>query len=160
VIVPSDVTVLERRDQFDHQVGEDAESVSLESTLTVQVLTYDGEAAAQQYEALLAADLNAEAPEGYVVAPSEIAYAGPSEIDRNERGVRLEVAAEAEAEAMLDDAERNALAAELAGTGPEETAAILARYPEIAEYAIDYHPVWLPRQMPANAGRIQLEFVE
>jgi hypothetical protein len=160
VIVPANVTVSDRHDEFDRQVGEDADSVSLHSTLTVQLLTYDGDAAASEYQQVLAGKLNGEAPEGFAVSPDEIAYTGPTTIDSNDRGVRLEIAAEADAEAVLDDAERAALTAELAGAGPEQTAAILARFPEIAQYTIEYHPMWLPRQMPANAGRIQLELAE
>ena len=65
--------------------------------------------------------------------------------------------ARADAIAELDDAERAALATELAGASEEDAAAILARRPEIAEFTVDYHPAWLPEQMPNNAGRIQLE---
>jgi hypothetical protein len=91
------------------------------------------------------------------VAPDEIVFEGPTETVESERGVRLEVKARAEAIADLDDAERAALAAELAGVSAEDAAAILARRPEIAESTVDYHPAWLPEQMPNNAGRIQVE---
>jgi hypothetical protein len=70
------------------------------------------------------------------------------------------VRARADAVAELDDAERAALAAELAGASAEDAAAILARRPEIAEYTVDYHPAWLPEQMPNNAGRIELEIAK
>ena len=44
-ILLSTATVSEQVDAFDHQVGEDAAEISLRSTLTVDVLTFDGEAA-------------------------------------------------------------------------------------------------------------------
>ena len=37
---------------------------------------------------------------------------------------------------------------------------ILKQRPEIADYRVDYHPAWLPEQMPNNAGRIQFEIAK
>ena len=65
--------------------------------------------------------------------------------------------ARADAVAELDAAERAALADELAGASADDAAAILKQRPEIADFRIDYHPAWLPDQMPNNAGRIQFE---
>ena len=159
-ILRSTATVSEQVDAFDHQVGEDAAEISLRSTLAVDALTFDGEAASAEYEQMLAARLSAEAPEGFVVAAEDIVFEGPIETEESDRGIRLEVRARADAVAELDDAERAALAAELAGASAEDAAAILARRPEIAEYTVDYHPGWLPEQMPNNAGRIQLEIAK
>jgi hypothetical protein len=156
-ILLSTVTVSAQDDAFDHQVGDEAAEISLRSTLTVDVLTFDGEAASAKYEQILAARLSDEAPEGFAVAPEEIVFEGPIESEEDDRGVRLEVKARADAIAELDDAERAALAAELAGASAEDAASILARRPEIAEFTVDYHPAWLPEEMPNNAGRIQLE---
>jgi hypothetical protein len=104
--------------------------------------------------------LSAEAPQGFMVAPEKINFEGPVETKGSDSGVRLEVKARAVAIADLDDAERAALANELAGTSAEDAAAILGRQPEIAEYRVNYHPAWLPEQMPSNAGRIQFEIAE
>ena len=156
----STATVSAQADAFDHQVGEDAAEIALRSTLTVNVLTVDGKAAGAKYEKILADRLGAEAPEGFVVAPEKIVFEGPVETEASDRGVRLEVKARADAVAELDDAERAALANELAGASAEDAAAILERRPEIAEYKVNYHPAWLPQQMPSNAQRIQFEFDE
>ena len=156
-ILPSAVTVSGRRDEFDHQSGEDAAELALQSTMTVDVMTYDGNAATQEYEQALAAHLNDEAAEGFAVTAADIDFEEPRVIEESDRGVRLEVQAQAGATAILDAAEREALAAALAGASAEDAAALLARSPEIAEYTVDYHPAWLPEQMPNNAGRIQIE---
>ncbi len=156
-ILLSTATVSDQADAFDRQVGDDAAEISLRSTLTVDVLTFDGEAARAQYAQILANRLGAEAPEGFAVSPEDIVFEGPIETEESDRGIRLEVRAEADAIAELDVAERTALADELAGLSAEDAAAILARRPEIAEYRVDYHPAWLPEQMPNNVGRIQLE---
>ena len=101
---------------------------------------------------MLAARLSAEAPEGFVVAAEDIVFEGPIETEESDRGVRLEVRARADAVAELDDAERAALAAELAGASAEDAAAILARRPEIAEYTVDYHPAWFPSRCRTTRG--------
>jgi hypothetical protein len=159
-ILLSTATVSGQDDAFDHQAGEDAAEISLRSTLTVDMLTFDGEAASAKFKQILADRLGAEAPEGFSVAGEKIIFEEPLETEESDRGVRLEVKARADAIAVLDDAERSALANELAGASAEDAAAILVRRPEIAEYSVDYHPAWLPEQMPNNAGRIQLEITE
>jgi hypothetical protein len=159
-ILLSSATVSGQEDAFDHQAGEDAAEISLRSTLTVDVLTFDGEAARVKYEQILAGDLTADAPEGFVVAPEDIDFEEPIETEESDRGVRLEVKARAEAIADLDDAERAALAAELAGASADDAAAIVAQRPEIADFTVNYHPAWLPDEMPNNAGRIQFEIAK
>jgi hypothetical protein len=156
-ILLSSATVSGQDEAFDHQAGEDASEISLRSTLTVDVLTFDGEAARAEYEQLLADRLRADAPQGFVVAQEDIVFEGPIETEQSDRGVRLEVKARADAIADLDDAERAALANALAGASADDAAAILARRPEIADFTVDYHPAWLPQQMPNNAQRIQFE---
>jgi len=159
-ILLSTANVSGQDDAFDRQAGEDAAEISLRSTLTVDVLTFDGEAARAKYEEVLADRLRAAAPEGFAVTPQDIVFEGPTETKEGDHSVRLEVKARADATAQLDDAERAALTNELAGASAEEAAAILARRPEIAEYRVEYHPAWLPEQMPNNAGRIQLEIAK
>jgi hypothetical protein len=156
-ILLSSASISEQDDAFDHQAGEDAAEISLRSTLTVDVLTFDGEAARAKYEQMLADRLRGDAPQGFAVAPEDIDFEGPIETEESERGVRLEVKARADAIADLDDAERAALAQALAGASADDAAAILARRPEIADFKVAYHPAWLPQQMPNNAGRIQFE---
>ena len=75
-ILLSTATVSGQDDAFDHQAGEDAAEISLRSTLTVDVLTFDGEAASAKYEQILADRLGAEAPEGFAVAPREDRFRG------------------------------------------------------------------------------------
>ena len=159
-ILVSKVTITGQSDEFDHQPGDDAAEVSLRSTLTVDVLTYDANAASDEYEPILAGRLGDETPSGFAVAPEEIVFENPSEIQDSDHGVRLEVSARADAVAVLDDSERNALVAELAGADREQVEAVLERSPEIADYTVDYQPAWLPEQMPDNTARIQIELVE
>ena len=57
------------------------------------------------------------------MAAEEIVFEGPIETEESDRGVRLEVKARADAIADLDDAERAALADELAGASADDAAA-------------------------------------
>ncbi|MGH2616041.1 MAG: hypothetical protein ACRDJC_12435, partial [Thermomicrobiales bacterium] len=159
-ILTSTVSITGQGDEFDHQAGEEVAEVSLRATLTVDVLTFDGAAAAENSQQLLASRLADETPAGFAVGSEDITFGEPVAADERDGGVRLEVTASGEAEAVLDEAERAALAAQLAGVSPEQAATILAAAPDIAEYRVDYHPSWLAPQMPAYAGRILFEVAE
>jgi hypothetical protein len=158
-ILPTTVQITGQQDTFDHNVGEDAGNVTLEATLTIQVLTYDGQAANERSQETLSTDVTEQAPQGFAVEPTAIAYEQPVVIEENDRGTRVEVAAHTDAVAELDEAEQTKLAAALAGADPDQAAAILRQWPEIASYSVDYHPSWLPPQMPHNANRIQFQIV-
>jgi hypothetical protein len=159
-IVPSAVVVSEQRDSFDHEAGDDAERLTLEATLTVHVEVYDAAVAAEQFEPLLASRLSDEAPSGYAVDDGMITYRPPVEISANEGSVRLRAAAEANAVAVLDDAERQDLAARLAGVSEADAAAVIAAAPDVSEFRVSYSPAWLPRQMPNNSARIRFEVTQ
>lgn len=159
-ILPSSAEIAGQADAFDHEVGAEVGEVSLSTTLTVDVLTYDGAAASEQYEATLATLLENDAPDGFSVAAGDIAFEAPAVVEGGDGGARLEVTANAEAEATLDDEERAALVAALAGASPEEAAAVLGQAEEIVEFSVDYHPSWLAPRMPTNTGRIQFEVSE
>jgi hypothetical protein len=155
--LPSTLSIAAESDQFDHQAGEDASSVNLQATLTVQAMTFDLDAAAAAYEPALTRALGAKTPDGYAIAADAIAFDPPKETKSGDRGARLEVDARANAAAMLDDAQRAALAAQLAGKSPREAEGILKRAPQIAQFTIDYRPSWLPDEMPKSAQRITFE---
>ena len=159
-LLPATVTVTESADAFDHQVGDEDESVALRATMTVEVLTYDGAAAEGEYETLLAQRLSDDAPPGFAIGPEDIIFDAPVTTEESDRGMRLEVTARGEAEAVLDDRERATLADALAGADPDQAAVILARTPDVAEYRVEYHPSWLAPRMPNTAARIQFEIAE
>jgi hypothetical protein len=158
ILPNADVT--KQEDRFDHQVNEDAESVSLRSVMTVQVSLYDLSAAEQEYKQTLAAHLAGAAPTGFAVDPAQIVFAAAALSASDERGTRLEVVAKGDAVAELTDDERRALAVKLAGKSADEAAAILAASPELAGFEVEYQPGWLPKQMPTNADRIQFELAQ
>jgi hypothetical protein len=154
----STVTVTDKQDTYDRKVDEEAEQVSLQSSMVVELKAYDLAAAEAAWELKLESQLAIAAPDGFNVPPKEIVFAAPKELEQSDRGVRLEVTANAVAVATLDEAEQRDIAERLAGARPEEAAAILAEIPEISEASIEYQPSWLPQQIPTSTGRIQFEF--
>ncbi|MFN8590895.1 MAG: baseplate J/gp47 family protein [Thermomicrobiales bacterium] len=157
VIVPSTIEIAAQNDAFDHQAGEDAAAVGTTSTLTLNVKTYDGDAAAKAYEAALLASLKDDVPAGFAIDPERVTFANPVEQGNQNGAIRFAVEAKADAVAVLDDAERAALAAALAGASADEVSAILGKTPEIADYRVAYSPSWLVRSMPGNANQITFE---
>jgi hypothetical protein len=160
VAVLPEASVVKQSNEFDHQVNEDAESVALDATMTVDASYYDVTAAEDRYKQALAAQLTSMAPDGFVVDPAHIAFEAPDQATSEERGTRLQVVARADAVADLTSDEQRALAERLAGLSADEAAAILAASPELAGFEVEYQPSWLPRQMPANAERIQFELAQ
>lgn len=153
-------SVVKQENAFDHKVDEDAETVSLRATMTVDVSFYDLTVAENQFKQALAAQLASLAPGSFAVDPAQITFAAPKATASDERGTRLEVVARADAVADLTMEEQQALAAKLAGLSAEEAAAVLAASPELAGFEVDYQPGWLPKQMPTNAERIQFELAK
>jgi hypothetical protein len=154
------VSIAGQRDEFDHQVNEDAENVSLRSTLSIEATAFSLEAASAKFEGMLSERLAKEAPPGFVVSPENIVFEPPREVETRDGGTRFEVVARAEAVAELDETERNALAAKLAGADKADVAAILAESPDVAEFSVEYGSDWFSNQMPNNASRIQIELAK
>jgi hypothetical protein len=158
-VVP-DVSIIGQNDEFDLQVNEDGESVSLRSTLSIEATAFSLDAASAKFKKVLSERLAKEAPSGFVVSPEEIVFEPPREVETRDGGMRFEVVASADAVAELDEAERNALAAKLAGADKEDVAAILAESPDVAEFTVEYGSDWFSNQMPNNASRIQIELAK
>jgi hypothetical protein len=159
-VLATTVKVSQQRDEFDAQIGADADSVSIRSTLTLQLESYDATLAREKYEPLLLSRLSDAAPQGYAIDPKSVVYTDPVEKTDDQGAIRLQVSAKANAVAVLDEAEKERLATSLAGQDEQSANAILQGAPEIENYHVDYQPAWLTKQMPANADRIRVEVAE
>ncbi len=145
---------------FDHRLGEDAETLSLRSTMTIEATTYDKTEVNSRIESLLTERLASEAPDGFLVHQDGIVFDPPIEMSREGDAVRLQVVAKAEARTELNESERQALVASLAGATPEEAERILAQEIDIDQFTIEYSPGWLPARMPNNASRIEFKVAQ
>jgi hypothetical protein len=102
-------------------------------------------------------ELRRAVPDDYAIDPPMVRYGEPVEVTDDRGQVRLRVEAEADAVAVLDEAERRRLAAELAGQEPDRAIEMLEATSEIESFTVDYQPSWLANQMPTNPDRIIFE---
>jgi hypothetical protein len=156
-VLQTTVRVADQKDEFDASVGADAGAVAVRSMLTLELLTYDGADARAKYEPLLLEELRRAVPDDYAIDPPMVRYGEPVEVTDDRGQVRLRVEAEADAVAVLDEAERRRLAAELAGQEPDRAIEMLEATSEIESFTVDYQPSWLANQMPTNPDRIIFE---
>jgi hypothetical protein len=156
-VLRTSLRVADQKDEFDATVGANAAAVSVRSTLTLELLTYDGAEARAKYEPLLLEQLRRAVPDGYEIDPPTVWYGEPVEINDDQGQARLRVEAGANAVAVLDEAERRRLAAELAGQEPDRAIEMLEATSEIESFTVDYQPSWLTDQMPTNPERIIFE---
>ena len=155
--VVAGVKVVEQKDAFDHTAGERSETVSLQSAMTLDVTVVDLKQAEVDFERTLADALVANAPAGYTVPVKEMRV-NPPIIERTEdRGSRLQITADVEAQMMLDDAQKRDLATKMAGLSPAQAEALLAENPAIAEAQVEITPGWLVKSVPENPDRVIFE---
>lgn len=155
--VVTGVKVLSQQDTFDHQAGERADAVKLQSALSLEVTVVDLKQAESDFERDLADELVASAPDGYTVPVKEMRV-NPPIVERTEdRGVRLQISAEAEARLVLDASQQRQLAEAMAGLSPAEAEAVLANNPAVAGARVEITPGWLIRDVPENPDRVVFE---
>jgi putative Holliday junction resolvase len=99
---------------FSHETGDPAESLAIDASMTYTALAIDPTAVSQLADETLRANLASSAPAGYEVDPATIAIGTADGVSGDAEGL-MRIPATAEARATLDDAEREALAAEMAG---------------------------------------------
>ena len=155
--LPSTFAVGKGSDRFDHEAGDEAERLSLRAVRPVTALTYEPDATVARVRADLDERLAAGVPTGYAVDEERVVVDPPQPVAERADGARFRLAARGAAVAVLDEAERAALADELAGEEPAAVAEILGGVAEIERFDVAYRPGWLPDRMPSSAGRIAIE---
>lgn len=156
VVAPS-LTVLESAETFDQEVGAEAETVSLRAERTVSVLAYDQADASQRLAAELDERLAATVPDGVELGPVTIGAEDISLVDGTATGGRYRVSSEASAPLALSRERRAELASQLAGKSPDEVEQILDSWPEVTTFEIERGFGLFTSNMPANAGRIEID---
>lgn len=151
------VSVASRDDVFDRGVDEEAERVSLKTTMALDASTYDKATAMAKLLPLVEQQLAAQAPAGAAIDANDIIISEPAVVETDERGTRVEVDATATAWHEFSDAEKELLAATLAGLTDDEAASVLDKTPGIVDFRVAYAPTWLPQEMPNNPGRITIK---
>lgn len=158
--VVTSVAVRQQADSFDHQAGERADAVGLETAMTLDVTVVDLQRAEADFERELAAELAANASPGFTVPVKEMQIDPPVIQRSEERGVRLRIAADVQARVELDETQQRVLAEELSGLTPEEATTMLAENPAIAAASVQITPGWLISRVPENPDRVTFEAEE
>ncbi|MFT4039283.1 MAG: hypothetical protein QM692_13940, partial [Thermomicrobiales bacterium] len=151
------VKVLSQQDTFDHEAGDRADAVGLTSAMTLDVTTIDLQAAEADFDRELATELAANAPANYTILPKDIRVNDPVVLQTDERGVRMEISADAEARMTLDPTQQAQLAASIKGLSAAEAQAVLLKDPALAAATVEISPSWLIRTVPENLDRVTFE---
>lgn len=157
VVVAPSLTVLERAETFDHEVGAEAETVSLRAERTVSVLAYDPADASERLAAELSDQLAANVPDGFELGPVALGAEDIALVDGTAAGARYRVSSEATAPLALSGDRKAELASQLAGKSPSEVEEILASWPQVTTFDIEPGFALFTSNMPANAGRIEID---
>jgi hypothetical protein len=156
-LLPSSITTSEAEDRFDHEVGDDAETITLTATRSVTALIYNRVDALNQATAELQRQLGSSAPDGFALDPTSLELREPAVIEASADGARYRIDATAQARAVISGEQIAALQRDLAGDDPKAAEAHLRTIEEIESFTIDYSPGWFPKRMPTNPKRIAID---
>ncbi|MDI3341628.1 MAG: hypothetical protein QJR03_13980 [Sphaerobacter sp.] len=141
--------------QFSHQVGQDAESVSVHATQTVRGKVYDPAQLDARARDEIGRRLAAQAGNGVMLLGPTVTVSEPTPLNADQTAFRVH--AEAVVRTVITDEQRQALAEQLAGKSMEEAERIVAAVPGVASYRLEQGPSWLPRRMPQIPSHIRVE---
>ncbi len=156
-IVPNSINDADFTYTFSHQAGDDAETVSVEATAPVTLLTYKPAEAQQLINDELRQQLTAATPDGFTFDPSSLTATDPTPNGNQGTVALYQVEGSGQVLAVIPEAVQNQLEQELIGDSPGEAATKVAAVANVASFDVDYAPVWLPDRMPVTGGRITVE---
>ncbi len=137
---------------LDHEVGDVADTLTIDAKLTYVALAIDPATVGQQADEALRANLAAAAAAGYEIDPATVVIGTADGVPDATDG-SMRITATAEARATLDDAERDQLAEEMSGKSQVDAQTAALANPDVADLTIDVSPGWLTDSLP-GAGRI------
>lgn len=152
-VVPSSLSPSNLDISFSRQLGEEAEMVSVDATVTFDAVAFPAEALdAAAQEALPTA-----APAGYQLLPGQLVYEVPVETDQQNGSWAMIVPVTGQAAVTVSDEQLDQIARDLVGMSESEAEAYLEAHDLVTSYSLTFEPDWMPQRMPADAGRITLE---
>lgn len=156
-IVPESITDEDFTYTFSHQAGEDADTVSVAATAPVTLLTFRPDDAEDLVEEELRRQLSGATPDGFSFDPDSLTTTDATPVDEESSVARYQIEGSGEALAVIPDEVQTQLQEELAGDSAEAAADKISEVANVADFDIDYSPVWLPDRMPLSDGRITVE---
>lgn len=143
--------------ETDHQPGDKVDKVSISAKMVVSGVAFLPSEAEMPAKQQLQTDLQGRVPDGYELEPDSISFAEPVIVNDQGAAALYRLTATADARVILDDARRKALAEGVAGKSVADAEAFLRGQPEVQDATIDSSPGFLPKRIPSNTGRIEIE---
>ncbi|CAN5552224.1 hypothetical protein BH23CHL5_BH23CHL5_05580 [soil metagenome] len=150
-IVPSTLSATVVQNRFDHQPGDEAADVKVESTVTYEALAFSTD----ELTDIAIAALGSSVPEDYELRPGTLTFDPPVESGESNGLRSMIVSVHGEAVASVSTGQMDDLADELSGKGEREAVEILNAQPWIRESSVTFRPSWLPKRIPTERSRIE-----
>ncbi|MGI8644257.1 MAG: baseplate J/gp47 family protein, partial [Thermomicrobiales bacterium] len=125
-IVPESISDEDFTYNFSHQPGDDADTVSVEATAPVTLLTYQPDEAQRLVEEALRQQLTAVIPDGFAFDPDSLTTSDATPTSDDGAAARYQISGEGDALAVIPEEVQRQLAEELAGDAADTAAAKIA----------------------------------
>jgi hypothetical protein len=157
VVLPGSVQAGELDYTTDHQAGDVVESVTIEATMVLSAMAFAPGDAVAQATNQLQSDLQANTPAGFELESQTVTFADPVLVNDQGNAGLYTLTANASARAVIDDSQRDAVAEAIAGMDVDKAEAYLKEQPFVERAEISSSPGFLPKRVPGNAGRIEIQ---
>ncbi len=138
---------------FSQQVGDEAEALNLDATVTFMATAYDPTPLTDQAIPLLQSEVTG----GAAFDPQSVQVNTPAETGNANGVISLLATVIGEAVPTLDAASTRLLAEELSGKTVAENEQILSDLDYADGFTVSFAPSWLPDRVPGSTGRMTIE---
>jgi hypothetical protein len=144
---------------FNHALGNDAESLKLDASLTITAQAYSLDGIHEQARDAVAERLRNQAGGDVTVLSQTLKTSTPEPVAGTD-GTAFSVDAIATTRANVSADELDALRADLSGKDDDAAVARIKQLAGVGDVTIDHSPGWLGGRMPRLDSRIQIEVVD
>lgn len=153
LLLPSSISSGDGTFVFSQEVGDAADSVSVEASMRFTALAYDPGALRDA----AMAELTQVVPPGYALEQSTPTFSSQQEAAGENGVTQVTATVSGSARPELPEADRQMIADEVAGMDENEAFDYLRGLPYVERVEISYAPDWLPDRIPSSGGRIEVE---
>jgi len=144
---------------LNHAAGADADSLKLDSSLTISAQAYSLNDIHEQARNTVTERLRIQAGEQVTVLEESLQTSEPQPVAGSD-GTAFSVDASATVRSIVDEAVLAAIRTELSGTDADSALARIQQVPGVGSVTIDHSPNWLGGRMPRLGSRIQIEVID
>lgn len=144
---------------FNQEAGADADALKLDSSLTVSAQAYSLNDIHEQARTAVTERLRVQAGDQVTVLENSLRASEPQPVAGSD-GTAFSVDASATVRSIVDEADLDAIRADLSGTDADAALARIQQVPGVGSVTIDHSPDWLGGRMPRLESRIQIEVVD